>query len=306
MAGLRSNACVAAVGFLLVVTSLALGGNRQASHRGGEAGLEGHSTKFLYPMRALTTDPTRGPRLGTHLDLALSRDGEVFVADPDHHRLLRYNPHTRFLEPFPLALERTRPFFPSGIAVDAMGSIIVANQDGHELLVFDRTGRLLRKIGGERSLLERPIDLAIDAATHLYVLDGARREVQVWTLDGQMVRTLKLSAATSRGSMRGGTSLAVGPDGTVYVTDGDAWHVIGFLPDGRVLALEKPAGWEWRSPEGIAVDGAGQVYVTDYHHYAIAEFSREGRFLVGHLLAKERLKQPTRMAVSQHALYVVN
>ena len=115
MVEVRANAFVAAIGFLLVMTSLAFGGNRHASPRGGEAGLEGQSTKFLYPMRALTTDPTRVPRLGTHLDLALSRDGELFVADPDHHRLLRYNPHTRFLEPFPVALDTTRPFFPSGM-----------------------------------------------------------------------------------------------------------------------------------------------------------------------------------------------
>lgn len=306
MVGVRANTFVAAIGFLLVVTSLAFGGNRQASPRGGEAGLEGQSTKFLDPIRAMTADPARGPKLGTHLDLALSRDGELFVADPDRHRLLRYNPHTRFLEPFPIALERTRPFFPSGIAVDASGRIIVANQDGHELLVFDRTGQLLRKIGGESSSLERPIDLAIDAADHLYVLDGVRREVQVWNLDGRLVRTLKVPAAAAKVSGRGATALAVGPDGTVYVTDGDAGQVIGFLPDGRVVSLEKPAGLEWHSPEGIAVDGAGQVYVTDYHHYAISEFSRKARFLDDHLLAKERLRQPTRMAVGQHSLYVVN
>jgi tetratricopeptide (TPR) repeat protein len=54
------------------------------------------------------------------------------------------------------------------------------------------------------------------------------------------------------------------------------------------------------------VDETGRVYVTDYHYYAIAEYTSDGRFLQDHLLAKERLIQPTRMAVSRQALYVVN
>ena len=46
--------------------------------------------------------------------------------------------------------------------------------------------------------------------------------------------------------------------------------------------------------------------MTDYHHYAIAELTWDGKFLQDHLLAKDRLKQPTRMAVGQHSVYVVN
>ncbi|MGH8059572.1 MAG: hypothetical protein ACREOH_20425, partial [Candidatus Entotheonellia bacterium] len=145
---------MAAIGFLLVVTSLAFAGNRQASSAAGESRPEGQSTKFLDPIRAIAIDPARGPRLGTHLDLALSGDREVLVADPDHHRLLRYNPNTHLLELLPVAFDKTLPSYPSGIAIDASGRIIVANQDSHELLVFDQTGRLLGAIGGNGSPLE--------------------------------------------------------------------------------------------------------------------------------------------------------
>jgi len=306
MAGVRRHAWMAALGFLLVVTSLAVGGNQHTTSGGSETRLEGPSTKFLDPIRALTADPASGPRLGTHIDLALSGDGELWVADPDHHRLLRYSPATHRLEVFPVARDRTRPFFPSGIAIDTSGRVIVANQDGHELLLFDRTGRLLGAIGGQGSPLERPIDLATDAADHLYVLDAVRREVQIWALEGRLLQTLKIPAAVGKVPVRGATALAIGPDGTVYVTDGDAGGVLQFRRDGRIVRFGTPAGREWHAPEGVAVDGAGQVYVTDYHHDAIAELSAEGQFRQDHLLAKERLQQPTRMAVGQHALYVVN
>ncbi len=96
--------------------------------------------------------------------------------------------------------------------------------------------------------------------------------------------------------------VAIGPDGTIYVTDGLNHRVQAFAPDGRFLRAwgsfcnlyengqpgcvdpdgpgPMPMGaGQFNEPWGIAVAPDGSVYVADLWNHRIQQFTPDGRFL---------------------------
>jgi sugar lactone lactonase YvrE len=71
---------------------------------------------------------------------------------------------------------------------------------------------------------------------------------------------------------------AIGPDGTIWVTDQGASRVLGFNPDGTFKAqLRQPKVMQ--RPEGITVSAAGDIYVCDFGLGNVVVFSPDGRVL---------------------------
>ncbi|MCS7251854.1 MAG: TIGR03663 family protein [Anaerolineae bacterium] len=96
--------------------------------------------------------------------------------------------------------------------------------------------------------------------------------------------------------------VAIGPDGTIFVTNGGSHQVQVFAPDGRFLrawgsfcalyesgqigcldpdgAGPLPLGaGQFNEPWGIAVAPDGSVYVADLWNHRIQQFTSDGRFL---------------------------
>ncbi len=96
--------------------------------------------------------------------------------------------------------------------------------------------------------------------------------------------------------------VAIGPDGTIYITDGGNHRVQAFAPDGRFLrawgsfcalyesgqpgcvdpdgAGPMPLGaGQFNEPWGIAVAPDGSVYIADLWNHRIQQFTPDGRFL---------------------------
>jgi len=84
-------------------------------------------------------------------------------------------------------------------------------------------------------------------------------------------------------------NVAVGPDGTIYVTDSGSHRILHLSVEGEILhswgALshpsegELPAPGTFNEPWGIAVDAEGFVYVADTWNHRIQKFSAEGAFV---------------------------
>lgn len=78
--------------------------------------------------------------------------------------------------------------------------------------------------------------------------------------------------------------VAVGPDGSVYVTDTWNARIIKFTRDGKVLktwgmygAPDKPDAF-W-GPRGVAVDAQGRVYIADTGNKRIVVFDANGTYI---------------------------
>ena len=139
---------------------------------------------------------------------------------------------------------------------------------------------------GAPNTFYRPTELALDAESNIFVIDGGHHRVQKFDKDGNF-----LLAWGSQGNGDGQFlfhvppahygSLTVDKEGYVYVTD-HFNRVQKFDSNGKFLMKFGDTGYpdgEFYDLYGIAVDDQGNIYTTDWAKYEIQKFDGEGKFL---------------------------
>jgi hypothetical protein len=107
--------------------------------------------------------------------------------------------------------------------------------------------------------------------------------------DAYAARTRVMASVLTFGSKGSGPGqfsdpkgVAVGPDGSVYVTDGANHRVEMLDPTFKPVAQWPIAGWEGESVVNkpyLAVDSEGNVYATDPEAHRVLEFGAAGNLL---------------------------
>ncbi|RPD44101.1 hypothetical protein DNI29_22145 [Hymenobacter sediminis] len=210
--------------------------------------------------------------------------------------------------------------YPSGVAVDAAGSVYVADQHNHTIRKITAAGVVstLAGMAGEPGSVDgpgtaarfyAPTGVAVDAAGTVYVTDVGNFTIRKITAAG-VVSTLA-GTVGSRGSTdstgraaRFGAphGIAVDAGGTVYVTDVFNNTIRKITAAGVVSTLAGRAGNRGRadgrgtgaafhSPSGVAVDRKGMVYVADSENGAIRLITPAG--VVSTLVGPSRAKGST-------------
>ncbi len=105
--------------------------------------------------------------------------------------------------------------------------------------------------------------------------------------------------------------VAVGPDGSVYVTDTWNYRVQKFTPQGqfiRMWAYEQGGGFY--GPRGIAVDARGRVFVVDTGNKRVVVFDADGNYITqfgGPGLEAGQFDEPVGIAIdAQGVIYITD
>jgi DNA-binding beta-propeller fold protein YncE len=111
--------------------------------------------------------------------------------------------------------------------------------------------------------MQRPIDVAMSPdGSRLYAAESAGSyAVKVFDAKGTALGDLTPPHTTE--TTRQPMSIAVAPDGSVYVADRKLDQVLVFNADGTFRDTFRPAGFGQWAPLGVAVDSDGQVYVSE-------------------------------------------
>lgn len=137
--------------------------------------------------------------------------------------------------------------------------------------------------------LNAPHGMALAADGTLYVADSRNHRIVHLDTAGKLINAWGTFADAAQGQAPGGTfnepwGVAVGPDGSVYVTDTWNHRVQKFGADGKFISMwgyfgqaEKPEAF-W-GPRGIAVDAVGHVYVTDTGNKRVVIFDANGVYV---------------------------
>jgi FG-GAP-like repeat/NHL repeat len=198
-----------------------------------------------------------------------------------------------------------RFFSPVGIAVDAAGTVYVADTGNHTIRKITSTAAVTTLAGspglsgsvdgvGRAARFNRPAGIAVDAAGTVYVADSNNHTVRTIAPDGT-VRTIAGLAGVSGGVDGIGNAarftspngVAIDGSGILYVADTFNHSIRKIVPGGAVTTLAGLSGISGSSdgsgsaarftaPHGIAVDSGGTVYVTDTGNRTIRKITAAG------------------------------
>lgn len=170
------------------------------------------------------------------------------------------------------------PVAPETIVDPTEGKFISLPAD----LIFDSTKAGPIPLNGPRAL-------AFAKEGSVYVTDSYNHRVVHFDATGQVLHTWGTFADGVNTPIGNGTfnelwGIAVGPDGSVYVTDTWNHRVQKFSADGRFLNAwgyfgQGEAPDAFYGPRGLAVDAKGRVYVTDTGNKRIVVFDANGNFI---------------------------
>ncbi|MSQ05964.1 MAG: hypothetical protein EXR54_05935 [Dehalococcoidia bacterium] len=235
-------------------------------------------------------------------DLAISRCGEVFVADEDAHRISVFTPEGQFLRCFGKPgsgdgeLDR-----PSGLAFDEKESLYVVDTLNHRIQKLTREGRYLSQWGSQGSKpgqFNMPWGIAVDGQGDVYVTDWRNDRVQMFSPSGKLLLAFGRSGS-GEGELDRPTGIAVDAGGDIYVCDWrndrvqvfdaqGAWKdtlighagmskwALGYLAANPEVEMKlnrasqniEPKKRFYR-PASVKVDGDGKVYVVDCYRHRV-------------------------------------
>jgi sugar lactone lactonase YvrE len=180
-------------------------------------------------------------------------------------------------------------YLPHGVAVDASGTIYVADSGNHIIRKITPAG-VVSTLAGSGSLgytngssttarFYNPYGVAVDASGIVYVADNGNNRIRKIALDGQ-VSTLAGSGQQDDVDAKGilasfyyPKGVAVDASGIVYVADGDNYKIRQISQAGEVSTLAgsglrgtadgNGAAASFYNPFGVAIDATGIVYVAD-------------------------------------------
>ncbi len=167
---------------------------------------------------------------------------------------------------------------PHAIRVDPDGAIWVVDNDTHQVLKMDSSGRVRMVMGrkgqsGEGpDLFNRPTDVAFSGDGSFYVSDGyGNSRVAKFAADGTFI-TAWGKKGDAPGQFDLPHSILVGPDERVYVGDRENHRLQVFDPDGKFIEQWAHAG----SPWGLALDRDNALFIADGHNNRILKAGLDG------------------------------
>ena len=149
--------------------------------------------KFLFQFgkSAGTRPPYREGLFKGPFDVAVDKEGNVWVADTGCHRIQKFDSEGDFI--LAVGTEgwgQEKFYWPEAILAEPGGTILVADTHNHSLKRYDDDGEYLLGFGfpGDfDGFCKFPSGVAVDQEGNIYVADRDNQRVQIFNEDGQFL-----------------------------------------------------------------------------------------------------------------------
>jgi glucose/arabinose dehydrogenase len=192
--------------------------------------------------------------------------------------------------------------YPSGVAVDGEGSIIIVDTNNHRVRKITPDGTVSTLAGsgskgfadgaGAAAQFSYPYGVAVDGQGSIIITDTLNHRVRKITPDGT-VSTLAGSGrsgfsdgAGAAAEFHGPCGVAVDGKGGIIIADFSNHRVRKITPDGTVSTLAGSgnegfadgagAAAQFHGPFGIAVDGEGSIIIADEYNHRVRKITPDG------------------------------
>jgi DNA-binding beta-propeller fold protein YncE len=174
---------------------------------------------------------------------------------------------------------------PSGLCVDRLGRVLVADTHFYRILVYDQKGEILLQIGDgvqgtTPGRFGYPTDTVVDSKGRFFVTEyGEHDRVQVFSPEGKWLHQWG-GHGYDPGQFLRPTSISIDDEDRLYVSDACNHRVQIFDTQGKVLGL-----WGGRGGEagkicfayGLCLGPSNSLYVCEYGNSRVQKFTRDGR-----------------------------
>ena len=172
---------------------------------------------------------------------------------------------------------------PAGIAVNSKGVIAVADINGHCILVFDETGKFVRKIGGQGDKdgqFESPTEVAFLNGDEILVADECNHRIQQLNVQtGNFVKSFG-KEGSGDGEFEYPTGVCITRDGCfIVVADCGNNRIQVFTMDGEPVFKFGDSGPERLNNPSSCVCYEEKFIVTDLKNNCVKVFDGKGQFL---------------------------
>jgi Tol biopolymer transport system component len=288
---------------LLVASGTAWAQSLRVSHVAGTLGGPG-----------ATDSAGTAARFTVPYGVAVDVNGSIYVADTGNHTIRRITAGgivtTLAGEPGVIGSDdgqgtAARFSSPQGVAVDASGTVYVADRGNHSIRKVTAAGVVTTLAGlagnfggtdgaGSAARFNLPRGVAVDPSGNVYVADTNNHTIRRVTPAGVVTTLAGLAATSGTADGAGGaarffrpSAVAVDGAGVLYIADTDNHAIRRVTPAGVVTTLAGLAGSSGNAdgsgsaarfllPAGVTVDGAGTLYVGDTNNQTIRKVTPAG------------------------------
>lgn len=209
--------------------------------------------------------------------------------------------------------------WPAGVAVDAAGSVYIADQENNRIRKVTPDGNIQtiagngnQAYGGDggpaiAASFAEPQGLAVDGAGNVYVADTDNNRVRRIATDGS-IATVAGSATWGSGGDGGPAvaaqlinprGLAFDTDGGLLISDSSAHRVRKLMPDATIRTVAAIGG----TPYDAVPDGNGNIFIADPGLYEVLRLDAQGNL---HRLPVSSGAATGIVAAAGGVLYVAN
>ena len=171
--------------------------------------------------------------------------------------------------------------WPYSIAFNSYQEMIVSENGGHRLSVFDIRGQKIRTLGSygdNPDQMEFPAGIATDDIDSIYV--SSEHKLQKFTSSGKLIKCIG-QKGRKEGELddpRGVTLF----DNQVYVFDYDNHRIQVFdlnLNFVRFIGSHGQGRSEFNTPQNVKFDTAGNMYVAEFGNGRVQVLDTSGQFI---------------------------
>lgn len=230
-------------------------------------------------------------------NLAVAKDGTLYIADTENHRIQHLNPDGTVIQvwgSFADVSKGAAPggtfYEPWGIAIGPDGSVFVADTWNHRIQKFSPSGQFIT-MWGTFGQAETPTSfwgprgLAFDSKGRLYVSDTGNKRVVVFDADGNYLTQFG-KVGMQPGEFDEPVGIAISKDDIIYIADTWNQRIQALIGDSSgnftPLTAWDVVGWYGQSLDNkpyLAIDAQDRLFISDPEGYRILEFSGTGEFI---------------------------
>ena len=160
-----------------------IGGSRSAVETHRVRVFDARSGTHLFDVGKRGSNPGE---LNLPRDVAIGKDGEIFVVDGGNFRIQVFDANGKFLRNFGKVGKQLGDMArPKEVAIDQAGNVYVVDTLNNVFLIFNPQGELLMYIGGQSSTdgparYRLPSGIAVDEDGRIYVVDQLFKKVDIF------------------------------------------------------------------------------------------------------------------------------